>query len=69
MRFFTFSTCNWTPLLRVVFLRVFLLCRRRAKMANGLDMDALLDEVIARKGAYKYKDGFSEENWEEVLIR
>lgn len=38
-------------------------------MANGLDMDALVDEVIARKGAYKYKDGFSEENWEEVLIR
>ena len=35
-------------------------------MANNLDMDALLDEVVARKGPYKYKDGFSEENWEEV---
>ena len=40
-----------------------------AEMANSLDMDALLDEVIARKGAYKYQDGFSEENWEEVTQR
>ena len=41
-------------------------CACAAEMANSLDMDALLDEVIARKGAYKYQDGFSEENWEEV---
>ena len=30
------------------------------------DMDALLEEVHARKGPRKYTEGLSEDNWEEV---
>jgi tetratricopeptide (TPR) repeat protein len=31
------------------------------------DFDELVDEVLARKGPAKYKDGLSEDNWEEEL--
>lgn len=31
-----------------------------------LDPDLLIDEILARKGPQTYKDGLSEDNWEEV---
>ena len=31
-----------------------------------LDADALIDDIIAKKGPHKYTDGLSEETWEEV---
>ncbi len=31
-----------------------------------LDPDVLIDEILAKKGPQTYKDGLSEENWEEV---
>ena len=31
-----------------------------------LDADALMDEILAKKGPQKYTQGFSEDNWEEV---
>ena len=30
------------------------------------DFDELVDEILAKKGPAEYKDGLSEENWEEV---
>ena len=33
-----------------------------------LDVDSLVDEIIAKKGPHKYTDGLSEDNWEEVSI-
>lgn len=32
----------------------------------SLDMDAMIDEILAKKGPQKYEDGLSEENWEQV---
>lgn len=32
----------------------------------SLDIDAMIDEVIARKGPHKYTEGFHEDRWEEV---
>lgn len=32
------------------------------------DTDALIDEIIAKKGKFKYKDGMSEDNWEEASV-
>ena len=32
----------------------------------SLDMEAMIDEIIAKKGPQKYQDGLSEDNWEEV---
>ena len=46
-----------------------------AEMATGVggvgaagvaDFDQLVDEVLAKKGPATYKDGLSEDNWEEV---
>lgn len=31
-----------------------------------LDADTLIDEILAKKGPQKYKEGLSEDNWEEV---
>lgn len=31
-----------------------------------LDADALIDEIIAKKGPQKYTEGLSEDKWEEV---
>ena len=33
-----------------------------------LDSDDLIDEILRTKGPAKYKDGLSEENWEEASI-
>lgn len=33
-----------------------------------LDADELIDEILARKGPAKYKDGLTEDNWEEVCF-
>lgn len=33
------------------------------------DTDALIDEIIAKKGKFKYTDGMSEDNWEEASER
>lgn len=33
----------------------------------SLDMDAMIDEILAKKGPQKYEDGLSEENWEQVM--
>ena len=32
----------------------------------SLDIDAMIDEVIARKGPHRYTDGLHEDKWEEV---
>jgi len=32
----------------------------------SLDMDAIIDEIIARKGPYQYTEGLHEDRWEEV---
>ena len=32
----------------------------------SVDMDAMIDEILAKKGPQTYKDGLSEQNWEEV---
>ena len=34
--------------------------------AGVADFDQLVDEVLAKKGPATYKDGLSEDNWEEV---
>ena len=34
----------------------------------SLDMDAMIDEILAKKGPQKYQDGLSETNWEQVRI-
>ena len=34
--------------------------------ALSVDMDAMIDEILAKKGPQKYQDGLSEENWEKV---
>ena len=39
---------------------------REGKAAVSVDMDAMIDEILAKKGPQKYRDGLSEENWEEV---
>ncbi len=39
------------------------------EMPKLLDADALMDEIIAKKGPREYKEGLSEENWEEVSYR
>ena len=31
-----------------------------------LDVDKLIDEILATKGPAKYTDGLSEDNWEQV---
>ena len=31
-----------------------------------LDADVLIDEILATKGPRKYKDGLTEDKWEEV---
>lgn len=31
-----------------------------------LDADTLIDEILAKKGPQEYKDGLSEENWEQA---
>lgn len=33
----------------------------------SLDMDAMIDEIIARKGPYHYTEGLHEDRWEEVV--
>ena len=33
-----------------------------------LDADVLIDEILAKKGPARYKDGLSEDNWEEVCF-
>ena len=38
----------------------------KAEAPKILDADALIDEIIAKKGPYKYTEGLSEDNWEEV---
>ena len=35
----------------------------------SLDMDAMIDEIIARKGPYRYTEGLHEDRWEEVNER
>ena len=37
------------------------------KPPAALDTDTLIDEILAKKGPHKYKEGLSEDNWEEVL--
>ena len=34
----------------------------------SLDMDAMIDEILAKKGPRKYQDGLSEDNWEQVCV-
>ena len=34
-----------------------------------LDADALIDDIIAKKGPYQYTEGLSEDNWEQVQAR
>ncbi len=34
--------------------------------AELLDTDAIIDDIIARKGPRRYTEGLSEENWEEA---
>jgi hypothetical protein len=38
------------------------------EMPKVLDADALIDEIIARKGPHEFKGGLSEDNWEEVSL-
>ena len=33
----------------------------------SLDMDAMIDEIIARKGPHRYTEGLHEDRWEEVM--
>ena len=37
--------------------------------ALSVDMDAMIDEILAKKGPQKYQDGLSEDNWEQVAMR
>lgn len=39
-----------------------------AKRSTALDMDTVIDEVLAKKGPQKYSEGLSEDNWEEVTV-
>ena len=36
------------------------------KHPTVLDTDALIDELLAKKGPQSYSEGLSENNWEEV---
>lgn len=40
---------------------------RRGEGPKLLDADALMDDIIAKKGPQPYKGGLSEDNWEQVL--
>lgn len=31
-----------------------------------VDAEALIDDIIAKKGPHRYTEGLSEDNWEEV---
>ena len=35
---------------------------------KAVDMDDMIDEILAKKGPQKYQDGLSEDNWEEAGI-
>ena len=35
--------------------------------AISVDMEAMIEEILARKGPQKYQDGLSEDNWEQVV--
>ncbi|KAL5486492.1 hypothetical protein EMCRGX_G018980 [Ephydatia muelleri] len=37
------------------------------KPPAALDTDTLIDEILAKKGPHKYKEGLSEDNWEEEI--
>lgn len=37
-----------------------------AERPRLLDADSVMDEIIAKKGPQPYKDGLSEDNWEQV---
>ena len=39
---------------------------KAGSQAVSVDMDAMIDEILARKGPQKYQDGLSEEKWEQV---
>ena len=39
---------------------------KAGSQAVSVDMDAMIDEILARKGPQKYQDGLSEDNWEQV---
>ena len=39
---------------------------KAGSQAVSVDMDAMIDEILARKGPQKYRDGLSEDNWEQV---
>ena len=36
------------------------------ELPRVLDADDLVDEIVASKGRHQYKQGLSEDNWEEV---
>lgn len=40
--------------------------KQAASQTVSVDMDAMIDEILARKGPQKYQDGLSEDNWEQV---
>jgi len=40
--------------------------KKKTEPPKLLDADALIDEILAKKGPQKYKDGLSEDKWEEV---
>lgn len=33
-----------------------------------LDADTLIDEILAKKGPQQYKEGLSQENWEQASV-
>ena len=41
---------------------------KAGSQAVSVDMDAMIDEILARKGPQKYRDGLSEDNWEQVQL-
>ena len=43
--------------------------KQAASQTVSVDMDAMIDEILARKGPRKYQDGLSEDNWEQVYHR
>ena len=43
--------------------------KQEASQTVSVDMDAMIDEILARKGPRKYQDGLSEDNWEQVYHR
>ena len=41
---------------------------KAGSQAVSVDMEAMIEEILARKGPQKYQDGLSEDNWEQVHV-